>query len=57
MFFRFGDILEIWWYSILDNVFILFEFGEYVVYFFGMNELGDIEYKYGIIIEKLFCGI
>lgn len=36
--FKFGDILEIWWYGILDNVFIFFELGEYVVYIFGVND-------------------
>lgn len=48
-------MVEICWYGIFDNVFILFEFGEYVVYFFRMNECGDVEYKYVIIKEKVVC--
>lgn len=53
--FKFGDVVEIWWYGILDNDFIFFEFGEYVVYILGKNECGDMEYKYVIVKEKLLC--
>lgn len=53
--FKFGDIVEIRWYSILDNDFIFFDFGEYVVYIFGKNKCGDVEYKYVIVKEKFLC--
>lgn len=50
-----GDILEIRWHSILDNAFISFEPGEYLAYNSGMNDRGDVEYRYAIIQEKLPC--
>ncbi|XP_052698442.1 sacsin-like [Crassostrea angulata] len=50
-----GDILEIRWHGILDNAFISFEPGEYVAYISGMNDRGDVEYRYAIIQEKLPC--
>nr|XP_022329303.1 sacsin-like [Crassostrea virginica]XP_022329305.1 sacsin-like [Crassostrea virginica]XP_022329306.1 sacsin-like [Crassostrea virginica] len=51
-----GDIVEIRWHCILDNDFISFEHGEYVAYISGINDRGDVEYKYAIIKEKLSCG-
>lgn len=56
--FRFpkpGDVVEIRWHGILDNDFLSFEIGEFVAYISGMNERGDLEYRYAIIREVLPC--
>lgn len=56
--FRFpkpGDVVEIRWHGILDNDFLSFEIGEFVAYISGMNERGDVEYRYAIIREVLPC--